>query len=537
MKRVWCLYRVSTTKQVSTDDDIPMQKNACHKFAEGKADWKITNELSEKGVSGWTTKVSDRDELTIIRDGAVKREFDVLLVFMFDRLGRREDEIPFMIKFLIENDVEVWSVNEGQRKIESHNDVLMNFISFWQSSGESLKTSIRVRESKKQLSEQGYFQGGAAPYGYKIIETEQVHWKNKDRFIKELVPDETESEIIILIYSLYIDRHMGYRKIVDYLNEHGYRTRESKVFGVSTVQRILENPIYIGKKRYKSFEGDAGDTQPYNVKLRIISNDIFNQAQEIKNIRRDKIKDQDKRGIPLSGKLLFSGLAYCKYCGSRLSGNYLYRDYKYKDNFKKSAIYRYRCPLNKGKINCNHEKNIWGAKKYDKLIIEQVKEIIRQLDIQSFVNLSVKQKKNDIKIKEGNLKTLDKEYQSLVKQLEKLNTEIAKSLIGESVFTPETLAVAIDDMNKKINENRKNNNILNDEIVKQKDNYSDVNFLANELNNWEQNFDNADDDLKKAMLSRIIDKVYLGKDEIDIDFNLMLEELFYKQEQEISYSE
>jgi len=37
-ERVYCLYRVSTAKQVDHDDknnaDIPMQRKACHEFAE-----------------------------------------------------------------------------------------------------------------------------------------------------------------------------------------------------------------------------------------------------------------------------------------------------------------------------------------------------------------------------------------------------------------------------------------------------------------------------------------------------------------------
>lgn len=530
MKRVWCLYRVSTKKQVNTDDDIPIQRNACHNFVNNKANWKITNELSEKGVSGWAKKANERDALNTIKQGAINREFDILLVFMFDRLGRREDETPLVVSFLNENNVEVWSVEEGKRSIETHTDKLLNYISFWQSDGESQKTSARVRESKKQLSEQGYFQGGPAPIGYRIIETDQIHWKNKDRLIKELIPDEKESELVRLVFNLYSDRHMGYRKIADYLYINGYRTRDGKTIGVSTIQRMLENPIYIGRKRYNCFDGLMAE-QPYNNKLRIVSDDIFNQVQEIKNKRKEKLNDQDKKGIPLTGKLMFSGLAYCKYCGSKLSGNYLYRTQKCKnkDGFYTNTVYRYRCPLNKGKFNCNHEKNIWGAKKYDKLIIQQIKDIIKQFDIKSFIDNSVDKKKAKIKQKEINLITLEKEYLKLDKQLEKLNSEIAKSLLGESVFTPQQVSSAIEDLNKKIGESQNNINTLRNEIENAKENYSDVNFLANELENWEQKFDNADDDLKKAMLSRIIEKVYFSKDEIDIELNLMLEDILIKE--------
>lgn len=531
MKRVWCLYRVSTKKQVSTDDDIPLQKNACHDFVNTKGDWKITKELFEKGVSGWSKRADERDELKTIKQGAINKEFDVLLVFMLDRLGRKEDETPPMVSFLNKNNVEVWSVKEGQRNTESHIDKLLNYISFWQSDGESQKTSVRVKERKKQLSEQGYFQGGAAPIGYKIVETEQVHWKNKDRLIKELVADEEESEMIRLIFSLYVDRHMGYRKIVDYLYTKGYRTREGKSYGVSTIQRFLSNPIYIGLKRYQGEDGKEGATQPYNEKLRIISDDLFKQAEQIKNTRSSKLKRQDKSDIPRTGKLVFSGLAYCKYCGAKLSGNYLYREQKYnnKEGTYKNTIYRYRCPLNKGKYDCDHKQNIWGAKKYDKIIIKQLKEILSQLDLKLFIDSSMNQKKSFIKQKERNINNIEKEHIDLTKQLDKLNSEIVKSLMGESDFTSQQLSGAINTVEEQLGQKLEQLNFLKAEIGKERENYSDVNYIANELENWESKFDNADDDLKKAMLSRVINKVYLGKDEVDLELNLMLSEFFQEQ--------
>ena len=58
MKRVYALYRVSTTKQVdhvtcgnTTKDDIPMQRIACHNFAERQQDWEITYQSLLEGGS------------------------------------------------------------------------------------------------------------------------------------------------------------------------------------------------------------------------------------------------------------------------------------------------------------------------------------------------------------------------------------------------------------------------------------------------------------------------------------------------------
>ena len=221
-----------------------------------------------------------------------------------------------------------------------------------------------------------------------------MHWKNKDRRIKELAADERESELVKLVFSLYINRQMGYRKIIDYLNLNGFRTRAGKIFGVSTIQRMLENPIYIGRKRYKSFDGTMTE-QPINEMLRIISDDTFNQVLEIKRKRKEKLNEQDKLGIPLAGRLLFSGVAYCHYCGAKLVGSYLYRKQKKQKNNRPytNAVYRYRCPLNKGKYYCNHKQNLWGAKKHDNITIDEVKNMLKQIDISSFID-NVEEKKN-----------------------------------------------------------------------------------------------------------------------------------------------
>ena len=127
-KRVYCLYRVSTKGQVEKDD-IPMQKQYCREFAESQG-WTIIKEFAEKGVSGFKVAAADRDAIQEIRQDAEERKFDILLVFMFDRLGRRDDETPFVVEWLIRNGIEVWSAMEGQQKMDDHIDKLLNYIRY-----------------------------------------------------------------------------------------------------------------------------------------------------------------------------------------------------------------------------------------------------------------------------------------------------------------------------------------------------------------------------------------------------------------------
>ena len=186
-KRVICLYRVSTTQQVfkSEDndrakDDIPMQKIVCRNFSD-KMDWVIVDEKYEKGISGYKTSANDRDAIIELREMALKKEFDILLVFMFDRLGRKEDETPFVLQWFVEHGIEVWSANEGQQKIETHVDKLMNYIRFWQASGESQKTSLRVKTRMEQMTSEGLFTGGSVPYGYRIAFKGRKNKKGQER--------------------------------------------------------------------------------------------------------------------------------------------------------------------------------------------------------------------------------------------------------------------------------------------------------------------------------------------------------------------
>ncbi|SEL48341.1 Resolvase, N terminal domain [Ruminococcus albus] len=121
-----------------------MQREACHEFAD-RMGWMIGKEFLEKGVSSFKVSAKDRDAIQDLKDAALKGEFQVLLVFMFDRIGRIDDETPFIVEWFAKHNIRVWSVNEGEQRFESHVDKLMNYIRFWQAAGESEKTSMRIR--------------------------------------------------------------------------------------------------------------------------------------------------------------------------------------------------------------------------------------------------------------------------------------------------------------------------------------------------------------------------------------------------------
>lgn len=147
-KIVYALYRVSTQKQVDKQkNDIPMQKDACREFAD-KMGWQIGKEFLEKGISGFKISAENRDAIQDLKAAALNGEFQILLVYMFDRIGRIDDETPFVVEWFVKHGIEVWSVKEGEQRFENHVDKLTNYIRFWQASGESEKTSMRIKTRK-----------------------------------------------------------------------------------------------------------------------------------------------------------------------------------------------------------------------------------------------------------------------------------------------------------------------------------------------------------------------------------------------------
>ena len=174
---------MSTGKQVDYTEnheaDIPMQRKACHSFA-AKMGWTIVHEEQEEGVSGHKVRAESRDKLQIIKAMAVRGEFDIFLVFMFDRIGRIADETPFVVEWFCKHGIQVWSTQEGEQRFDNHTDKLLNYIRFWQADGESEKTSIRTRTSLGQLVEAGHFKGGFAAYGYDLVKSGRLNKKKHE---------------------------------------------------------------------------------------------------------------------------------------------------------------------------------------------------------------------------------------------------------------------------------------------------------------------------------------------------------------------
>lgn len=239
-------------------------------------------------MSGFKVSASNRNAIIKIKEDALKGKFDVLLVFMFDRLGRKEDETPFIVEWFVSHGIEVWSVKEGEQRFDHHVDFLMNYIRFWQASGESKKTSMRTKTALEQLVAEGRFRGGIAPYGYRL-EASGIFNKRKHEVMK-LTVVESEATVVRLIFQLCANSGYGRCRIAAFLNEGSIPTRSGKHWHEATIGHMLHNVLYTGILR-------SGNSRSEIIpELQIIPPDIFYQVQILMQERTNAFDSQ--RSLP-----------------------------------------------------------------------------------------------------------------------------------------------------------------------------------------------------------------------------------------------
>ena len=515
-KRVCCLYRVSTLGQVEKDD-IPMQKQRCHEFAEQQG-WEIVAEYAEKGVSGFKVSAKDRDAIQEIQRDAVMGKFDILLVFMFDRLGRREDETPFVVEWFVKNGIEVWSTVEGQQRFDSHVDKLMNYIRYWQASGESVKTSIRTKTRLSQIVQEGKYRGGACPYGYRLVKKGRIGKRNQEKYDIEINPDEAPA--IRRMFELADRLGYGGRKIATLLEREGIiNERSGEKFHYATIQNILKNIMYMGI--LKSGE-TRSDIFP---ELQIITPEQFQRVEKLRDqrgaVHKKKCQDAEEkreredetekiRHMPMrnEGRALLSGNAYCGHCGGRIFAT-TGRKTHHPGHMERIPIYKcYNRSQHKDK--CDGPAT-YRAEKVDGVIDALLREVFqktRAVDVQTVVD---RQMKSNAEETRRRLRSAKAELDKNLRERDRLESLMLDAMDGACVFTPEQLKRRLDRLEESIQQNRNTAESLKRELEDVDAKTALLQQEHKQLSCWADLYDKATTAEKKMICGHMIRRVEISR--------------------------
>lgn len=512
MTRVYTLYRVSTVGQVD-HDDIPMQRIACHEFAQQQGDWEIVNELYEKGVSGYKVSTDKRDAISQLKVDALAGKFDVLLVFMFDRLGRRDDETPFIVEWFVKQGIEVWSVQEGQQRFESHVDKLMNYIRYWQASGESVKTSIRTRTRMEQMTSEGLYTGGVVAYGYRRVRKGRVNKRNQE--VCDLEIDEKEAEVVRLIFQKYVYEGYGAKRLCNYLVEHNIMGRNGKNIPNITIGRMIRNKGYTGYLINGNIEKECPE-------LRIIDPELFERAQEMRKVRR---KEKGESADSYSPNALLCGKVFCAHCGNRLNITSSGRSRIRADGtIVKEKRYRYSC-----NFKIRHPGQCDGQSGYGVATLDAVVESIVCMKFEEILecsknNLLEEMRRKDLEAAQKETARLEKEVQNRLDEQNALKEEMIRVIRGTSGLDREMIQ-------QLINENKEAVSTAQDALLDAQKKQKTIELEnkkaerdCSDLFTWASSYQGASFEKRQAILHQFIKEVRVGRNyEVEIILNVALE--------------
>ena len=195
--------------------------------------------------------------------------------------------------------------------------------------GVSKTRSKRIKESMERRAIEGKALG-KPPYGYRIGDSGGL----------DVVYEE--ASVVELIFRLYTQESLGFRRIAQELNEREINTRRGNQWNVVSVRDIVKNNTYTGTyERYGMRRPNAHET--------IIPTDVFREAQ-------DKLRSRKPFGrVANVEPFLLSGLVYCGECGNKMTGVTRRQSWRLKDGSRKTGVYRYyQCQSRVNRSICSY---------------------------------------------------------------------------------------------------------------------------------------------------------------------------------------
>lgn len=339
--------RVSTINQAEDGESLDEQVQTLKSYCAYRK-WQDCTVYREEGFSGKDLKRPAFQQMVgDIRKGKI----NTVIVKKIDRLSRSIIDFENVYKSFQDQGVDLISTQENfDTSTAIGRSVIRIVLIFAQLERE--QTSERTIDVMAHRAKQGMFNGGYPRLGY------DIDYENKC-----LVPNEDEIPIAKEVFTTYL-KLGSLSETAKSLNERGYRvktwttqagrTRGGDKFQKNNVSRMLNDPVYIGKVRYKS--GIYDGQQPA-----IISEDLFEAVQTIlqaNNISKTGYRQNENT-------FYLKGLVRCGSCRSSMSPSFSYS--------KGKKYYYYRCMVNNDHSKDQCRIGSVHARKLEDLVVNELK--------------------------------------------------------------------------------------------------------------------------------------------------------------------
>ncbi|CGE73788.1 resolvase family site-specific recombinase [Streptococcus pneumoniae] len=434
--KVYLYTRVSTSIQIE-GYSLEAQKSRMKAFAIYN-DYEIVGEYEDAGKSGKSGKsiegrIQFNRMMEDIKSG--KDGVSFVLVFKLSRFARNAADVLSTLQIMQDYGVNLICVEDG---IDSSKDAGKLMISVLSAVAEIERENIRIQtmEGRIQKAREGKWNGGFAPYGYKLEDG-------------KLFINEEEAVAIRTIFDQYVNTTIGANGISKYLENHGIRkiprqNGKNPLFDAGLIRKILKNPVYNGKIAFgrRTLEKVHGTRNEYKqveqdeylisegIHEAIVSDEVW-QAAQVKLKSQAKKYEHVNKGKDTRTHLL-SGIVKCPICGVGMFGNKCIK--KKKDGTKYKDFYYY---------GCNHRQMIRGHKcTFSKQIRKELRKshstkfkLIEEIDNLDVEDKHYKRRKQDLDDRLYRMyDKIDELESSLIDAKAKKQTIEAEKLTGDNIY-------------------------------------------------------------------------------------------------------
>ena len=357
--KVYTYTRVSTAMQID-GYSLDAQKARMKAYADFN-DYQIVGEYEDAGKSGKSIEgrasfCKMMDDIKSGKDGVA-----YVLVFKLSRFGRNAADVLSTLQVMQDFGVNLICVEDG---IDSSKDAGKLMISVLSAVAEIERENIRVQtmEGRIQKAREGRWNGGFAPYGYRLVDG-------------RLEINEEEAPAIRTIFDQYVNTNIGTTGLAKYLENHGIhkiqrQNGKNPLFASSTIQKILKNPVYCGKIAFgrRRTEKVKGTRNEYKLVEQesyllvdglhegLVSEEVWQAAQVKMKATAQKYELVSRRKTDRVH--LLSSIVKCPVCGAGMYGNKSIK--KRPDGTKYKDFYYYGCKhrgMQRG-YKCTYSKQI-----------------------------------------------------------------------------------------------------------------------------------------------------------------------------------
>lgn len=330
--------RVSTIHQVDRDS-IPMQKKDLVSYCQlilGTDNYEIFEDAGYSGKN--TNRPAFQEMMRKVRNG----EFTHVLVWKIDRISRNLLDFAEMYEELQSLRVTFVSKNEQFDTSTAIGEAMLKIILVFAELERNM-TSERVTDTMISRASNGLWNGGRIPFGYSYDTKTSLFSIRED-----------EAEVCRILKDDYI-ANKSLTRTSRLLNSKGYVTRAGASWTPSAVWIIVSSPFYAGIYRYNRYKGTENRTlNPEDDWIMIPDHHPAIFTMEEHKIMLS-ILDTNARQRNSIGKQctrtnihIFSGIAYCGKCGSKLTST---PGRRHTDGYRTS---NYSCPQKRSTHDCNN---------------------------------------------------------------------------------------------------------------------------------------------------------------------------------------